>query len=67
MHVIEPSRAVLNKAAQPFPTALGTLGAIHLSTALLWKEARHEELVMATHDGPLGTASRAMGLRVVGT
>jgi uncharacterized protein len=66
LEVVEPTRPVLSRAAQPMPTALGTLDAIHLATALLWGESRSAELVMATHDTALGTAARASGLRVVG-
>lgn len=64
--VVEPSTVVLDRAAQPFPTELGTLDAIHLATALVWRETRGEELVMATHDRALGTAARACGVPVVG-
>jgi predicted nucleic acid-binding protein len=64
--LIEPVEAVLRRAAQPLPTPLGTLNAIHLSTAILWRELRGEELVMATHDQALATAARASGLRVIG-
>lgn len=64
--VVDPSMVVLDRAAQPFPTELGTLDAIHLATALLWRQARGEELVMATHDRALGTAARASGLQVIG-
>ena len=64
--VVEPSMVVLDRAARPFPTELGTLDAIHLATALVWREARDEEMVMATHDRALGTAARASGFRVVG-
>ncbi len=64
--VVEMNRTVLQRAAQPFPTSLGTLDAIHLATALLWRERRGAELVMATHDEALGIAAKASGLRVVG-
>ena len=57
---------VLDRAAQPMPTELGTFDAIHLATALLWKEISASELTMATHDAALGLAARAHGLRVVG-
>ncbi|MGH7319815.1 MAG: PIN domain-containing protein [Candidatus Rokuibacteriota bacterium] len=57
MEVVEPTRPVLARAAQPLPTALGTLAAIHLAGA---------DLVMATHDEALATASRASGVHVVG-
>jgi len=67
MVIIEPDRTVLNRAAQPFPIPLGTLDAIHLATALLWRERGAEDLVMATHDAALGVAARACGLSVVGT
>jgi hypothetical protein len=66
MEFAEPSRSVLARAAEPFPTALGTLDAVHLATATLWREDRGEEIVMATHDVELGIASRALGFRVVG-
>ncbi len=66
MEVIEPTRPVLARAAQPLPTALGTLDAIHLATALLWQERTGTDLTVATHDIALGTAARASGLRVVG-
>jgi predicted nucleic acid-binding protein len=66
IEVVELTRPILSRAAQPLPTALGTLNAIHLATALLWKERTRADLVMATHDEGLATASRASGLRVVG-
>jgi predicted nucleic acid-binding protein len=58
---------VLDRAAQPMPTELGTLDAIHLATALLWKDAMGIDPVMATHDGALGLAAQAHGLKVLGT
>jgi predicted nucleic acid-binding protein len=64
--VIEPTRLVLARAAQPLPVALGTLDAIHLATALLWRERSDADLVMATHDAALGLAARAVGFRVIG-
>ncbi len=64
--VIEPTRPVLARAAQPFPVLLGTLDALHLATALLWHERSDADLVMATHDAALGLAARAVGFRVIG-
>ena len=64
--VIEPTRPVLARAAQPLPVVLGTLDAIHLATALLWRERTDADLVMATHDAALGLAARAVGFRVIG-
>ncbi len=66
METVEPSMAILNRASQPVPTPLGTLDAIHLATALMWREVRGEDIVMATHDRALGTAARASGLRTIG-
>lgn len=66
LEIVEPTLPVLRRAAQPLPTALGTLDAIHLATAMLWRELRGQDLVMATHDRALGLAARASGLRVVG-
>ena len=66
MEIVDISYPVLARAAQPLPTALGTLDAIHLATALLWKEQGGQDLSMATHDGALATAAKASGLRVIG-
>lgn len=67
LEVVELTRPVLARAAHPLPTALGTLDAIHLATALLWKDRSGADLVMATHDEALATAARASGLRVIGS
>ena len=66
IEVVEVTAPVLARAAQPLPTELGTLDAIHLATTLLWREHSGGDIVMATHDGALGTAARACGLMVVG-
>jgi predicted nucleic acid-binding protein len=57
--------AVLERAADPFPTSLGTLDAIHLASALLARD-RYPDLVLGTHDEELAIAARAMGFEVVG-
>jgi predicted nucleic acid-binding protein len=60
------SRPLLRRAAQPLPVTLGTIDAIHLTTALTWRDHAGEELVMATHDAALARAARAVGLVVLG-
>jgi len=64
MEIVEPTPPVLRRAAQPTP--LATLDAIHLATALAWREARNQDLIVATHDQALALAARGSGLRVVG-
>jgi len=66
LELVEVDAMVLERAAQPMPTELGTLDAIHLATALLWKEMTRVNLVMATHDGALAIGAQAHGLPVVG-
>jgi predicted nucleic acid-binding protein len=66
MEVVEITHTVLSRASQPLPTALGTLDAIHLATAMMWKERTAKDLSMATHDVALAVAAKASGLRVVG-
>ena len=66
MRVVEINRALLARASEPFPTPLGTLDAIHLSTALMWREQEQTDLVMATHDAELALAARSLGFTVVG-
>ena len=66
LEIVEIDAAVLERAAQPMPTKLGTLDAIHLTTALIWKEAMRTELAMATHDVALAIGAQAHGLNVLG-
>lgn len=66
VEVVDVSQAVLRRASEPFSTPLGTLDAIHLATALIWREAHQAGLTMATHDKALATAARAAGFAVVG-
>jgi predicted nucleic acid-binding protein len=66
LELVEVDGLVLDRAAQPMPTELGTLDAIHLATALLWKDMANVSLVMATHDAALSTAAKAHGLTVIG-
>ena len=67
LELIEIDSIVSARAAQPMPTELGTLDAIHLASAILWKEFTGIDPVMATHDGALGLAAQAHGLAVLGT
>jgi predicted nucleic acid-binding protein len=66
MDRVDVSPAVLRRAADPFPTPLGTLDAIHLATAVLWREGRSVAPVLVTHDAQLATAARAMGFATAG-
>ncbi len=67
LELVEVDGAVLERAAQPMPTELGTLDAIHLATVLLWREETGVGPVMITHDVALGVAAKAHGLAVRGT
>lgn len=60
-------RAVLARASEPFPTPLGTLEALHLATALVWRERVQKPLVVATHDRDLALAARSFGFEVLGS
>lgn len=66
LELVEIDRTVLDRAAQPMPTELGTLDAIHPGGALLWRESTGEELMMATHDRALTLGAQAHGIRVIG-
>ena len=67
LEIVEITSPVVERAAQPMPTQLGTLDAIHLATAVLWKEFEGADLVMATHDRALAIAAQAHGLVTIGT
>lgn len=63
--LLRPS--VLGRAGEPLPTPLGTLDALHLATALIWRErVEGPPLIMATHDAALALAARVFGFEVRG-
>ncbi len=59
------SSSVLARAGDPFPTALGSLDAIHLATAMELRIA-YPSLAFATHDRELAVAARSVGFEVAG-
>jgi hypothetical protein len=65
INLIPLAAPVLERAADPYPTSIGSLDALHLASALLIRD-QHDGLVFATHDRALGIAARAMGFAVEG-
>ncbi|MGH7530686.1 MAG: type II toxin-antitoxin system VapC family toxin [Gemmatimonadales bacterium] len=65
--IIELTRPILTRSAQPLPLTLATLDALHLASALAWREHTGDTVVLATHDRRLAAASRALGLGTIGT
>lgn len=57
---------VLSRASEPMPMPLGTLDALHLATALIWRDRVGPLPTVATHDTALGSAARAFGFDVLG-
>ena len=58
--------AVLSRASEPMAMPLGTLDAMHLATALIWRDRVGPLPAIATHDSMLGTAALAFGFDVLG-
>jgi len=61
-----PSLSIVRRAGELYPVALETLDAVHLATALTWRDRRAPGLVFATHDRQLGRAAVALGFEVIG-
>ena len=57
---------VLSRASEPMPMPLGTLDALHLATALVWRDRMGALPTLATHDTALGLAAQAFGFDVRG-
>lgn len=65
LELVPISSAVLERAADPFPTAISSLDAIHLASALALRN-QLEPLILATHDRELANAGRSVGFEVEG-
>ena len=57
---------VLSRASEPMPMPLGTLDAVHLATALIWRDRMGALSTIATHGAALGSAARTFGFDVRG-
>ncbi len=65
LETIPLAPSILERAAEPFPTMLGTIDALHLASALA-VQAQLAPLMFATHDAELGLAARSVGFSVEG-
>jgi len=65
INLIPLTTSILERAAEPFPTLIGTLDAVHLASALLVRD-QYDDLLFATHDQKLAIAARAIGFHVDG-
>jgi predicted nucleic acid-binding protein len=64
--LVQLSDPILERASQSYLTALGTLDALHLATALRLAESNGIELTFLTHDTELAMAARSMNFKVEG-
>lgn len=55
---------ITTRAAEPFPTLIGTLDALHLATAIAAR-VDWPDLAFATHDRELATAAESVGFDVL--
>jgi predicted nucleic acid-binding protein len=58
--------SILARAALPFPTIVGSLDALHLTSALAVRSGGVKDLTVLTHDKQLGRAAVAVELPVLG-
>src|SRR5205814_2741055 len=64
--ILRLTRGVVQRAGLPMATAVKTLDALHLASALIWRERREPHLTFATHDPHQARAARALGFDCVG-
>ena len=64
--IVRLTRLVLGRASLPMATPVKTLDALHLATAMLWRERRGVDMLFATHDPQQARAARALGFACVG-
>jgi predicted nucleic acid-binding protein len=67
--VVPLDQSILDIAARPLPTPLGTLDGLHLASALAYRETQPDDerpILFATHDVALARAATAMHFDVIG-
>ena len=66
MRRVAVSRSILDRGGSSFPLPVKALDAIHLATALQFREREQPDLMFATHDRQQAKAAVAMGFEVIG-
>jgi hypothetical protein len=65
-HILRLTEVVKRRAADSFPTIIGTLEALHPASALIWRNAEGlETLSLLTADTQMATCARYVALRRV--
>lgn len=65
--LLDIDSAVRFRAGGPFAVQLRSLDAIHVATALVWRDRNPDiELTFASHDERVARAAQAHGLTVIG-
>ncbi|HUX42339.1 MAG TPA: type II toxin-antitoxin system VapC family toxin [Rectinemataceae bacterium] len=59
--IIEMTEAVKRRAGESFPTIVGTLDALHLSSALILRDAEKVAISILSYDRQMTTCAKAMG------
>jgi hypothetical protein len=66
MRLVAVSPLVLRRAGEPLPAPLRTLDAIHVATALRWRERHDSDLAFVTHDRRQGKVAQLLGFEAIG-
>lgn len=66
IHMIALQPPILHRASEPFSTIVGTLDALHISTALLTELQVGEPMLFLTHDRRQGLAAEVAGMETKG-
>ena len=61
--LIELISPILDRATEPFPTAIRTLDALHLSSIVFLADSG-QDIELATYDTNMTKAARALGIRI---
>ena len=59
------SKKVKSRAKESFPTIVGTLDAIHISSAMLWQTEFNDSIIALTKDKQMKTCFEALGFEVL--
>lgn len=66
IYIIDMNESVKTRSSNSFPTIIGTLDSIHISTALLWKEFNNvDTITIISHDKQMNTCARALGFKTI--
>jgi len=66
MYILDITHSIKARASDAFPTVVGTLDALHISTAVIWREESGiNDFSIVSHEKQMNVCAKALGFKII--